>query len=341
MASRWMRKAETPRNPALPQDPVSRQLVTAVQDLRYGQLLKTLANGEDDSTMQAIMKPLLEEVAGRLRQEFAAGRNPKQEDTNAMLADHLKQRLTMKQLEALDRDSGTQGSPKDIMAFAEGAVNIQKAAADTALAAADRERQLRLEAEQNAGANAEYARQEEQQKANQQIELMDKMYQNMMAMTEKMADQRFQFAETLHQSALASIQKQAEDAIARISGSTQEAMATKEQLHEREKEILKLQFGHELEKHKIAMPLDKDPQYLHQMNYVYHNRRLQDAELAKLEKETESKLKTDETIRESIPQIIQTVRELTSGGLSFANPFAGGGDQTEGEPAESPGLGGV
>lgn len=323
MANRWLRKADT-RTGFLPTDPVSRQLAGAVNDVRNAQLLEKLTGGSSDM-MSEILKPALQKMGEKLAQQMDGGASPTQQDTNSMLNDYLKQRLTMKQLDALDREAPTTGAPKDVMEFAKGAVDIQQGAAQTAIQMADMERQRRIETEEEMGGAIQHARMDEQQKANQQIEMMDKMYANIMAMAEKMADQRFQFAETLHQNALGSIQKQAQEAIDSLKSTFQEALTTKEQVHQKDVELIKKDHELALARQQAAMPLNQSPEYLWQLLQVEAAKAERTLELQQKQEQHQSTMQTHQLIREQLPEVIKTLGSVFGGAISVDNPLAGGG----------------
>ena len=343
MSNRWTRKAQTARTAPISTDPLSRQLSQAVYDLRNSTIAKQLSGGDtDEMTMQALFKPIVATVAEQLVTQMKQGQAPKQEDVNSIMTDHLKQKLLQKQIEDLDRaGGGPANAPHDVMAFAKGAVDIQQGAAQTAIQMAELERQRRIETEEEMGGTIQAVRQEEQHKAAQQIEWMDKMYATVMGLTKEMSDQKLAFADQLHQSAIQSLSKQAEEAINRIAASSQEALSIKEQVHQKDLELLRHEFTIKELQQKSALPPNADPQYLHAMNYVQFSAAQQQRQLAREDAEHADKLETNRVIREELmPKGIDALHNLsklvTGGGLSIDNPFNNGGAA----PASAPGLGG-
>ena len=343
MSNRWTRKAQTARTAPISADPVSQQLTKAVYDLRNGELVRKLTGGnDDDATLQALFKPIVATVAEQIVTQMKQGQAPKQEDVNSIMTDHLKQRLLQKQIEDLDRaGSGPANAPHDVMAFAKGAVDIQQGAAQTALQMADIERQRRMEAEEEVSAAAAYARQDEQQKANQTIEIIKEMNAVNMGMLEKVHATELQFKDYQLNTTVASITKATEDAIARITAASQEALALKEQLHQKDLENIQLKHEKERAEARSSLPPNADPQYLHAMNWVEWQKLQQQRQLLREDAEHADKLETNRVIREELmPKGIDALHNLsklvTGGGLSIDNPFNTGGAA----PASAPGLGG-
>lgn len=341
MSNRLLRQSQIPRG-YNPPDPVSNLLAGTVKDVRNAEILSRMSGGNKD-LMNKILEPALMKLGNRLASEIDGGHSPSQEDANEILNQHLKRMLIKKEIEGSDNNH----TPKDVMAFAEGAVNIQKAAADTAMATADRERQLRLEAEQNAGASAEYARQEEQQKAATQMEWAEKMYQMMNAATERTHKTELDFRDYQLKTTVENLEKMAQEAIARISGASQESSALKDQLHQKELEVLKIQHEAELVKHKASLPLNQSPEFLHQMNWVQWQALQQQRQLEREDAEHADKLETTKAIREKfIPEGLEAfknaVQAFTGGNLSLDNPFGPSTPETGDVmmPAQGPGLGG-
>lgn len=347
MANRWTRKAHDPHTVTVGTDPLSRQLSQAVYDLRNSTIAKQLSGGDaDEVTMQGLFKPIVATVAEQMVAKMKEGQAPQQEDVNTIMMEHLKQRLLQKQIDELDRggDRGNGGMPKDVMAFAEGAVNIQKAAADTAMSVADRERQLRLEAEQNAAGMAQYAREEEQQKANQSIELMREMQTMVMTMMEKSHTQDMAFKDYQMNTTVESLKKTAEDAIASLKTNFQEALALKDELHQHKLDLVSKDHELKLVKQQAALPLNQDPQYLHQVNWVNWQAEQQKRQLAREDAEHADKLETSRVIREDIlPQGLSAIKSFADAfagrPLSIDNPFGGGGSP-ESVTTGGPGIGG-
>lgn len=337
MANRWMRNAER-RVSNLPVDPVSRQIAVATQDLRNIKALQALNAGGDEASLQTILKPILEAVGQKVVEAMNQGQAPKQDDVTAMMAEHLKQRLALKQFQLLEGEEHAGGAPHDVMAFAKGAVDIQQGAAQTAIQMAEIERQRRMEAEEEVSAAAAYARQEEQQKAQQNIEIIKEMNAMNQTLLQQLHTKEMEFKDYQMKTTVESIQKAAEDAIARISASSQEALALKDQLTQHQIEALKKDYEIEKLKTQSALPLNQNPEYIHQLNWVNFNALQQQQALQHEQEKHESVLATHAMIREQLPNVIQTVREFAGGRISVDNPLA-----SEGAPPApgGPGLGGI
>lgn len=341
MANRWTRKAAEPHTITMTTDPVSRKLSQAVQDLRNGTLAKQLSGGDaDDVTIQAIFKPIVATMAEQIMAQMKQGQTPQQEDVNAIMTEHLKRRLLQKQIEDLDRgnDRNRESAPKDVMAFAEGAVNIQKAAADTAMAGQDRERQLRLEAEQNAGEAAAYARQEEQQKASQTIDIIREMNTAQTAMLEKMHATEMAFKDYQMNTTVESIRKATEEAIAQITKASQDAAALKDQLHEKDLKLLDLQHQTTLAKNQASLPLNQDPQYLWSMLHINNQAAQLEQQRTQDGEKHASLMETHAMIRKQMPDVVKLLGNVFAGGFSVDNPLAGQGAPP---PPDAPGIGGL
>lgn len=347
MSQRMMRKAQTLPG-FVPTDPLSTQIERSLRDERNLRALEMIRQQDNKGgpAFDAVVMPIVQKVAEQVKAQLDQGSQPKQEDTNQMLNDYLKQRLTMKQLDALDREGQTGNAPKDLMAFAEGAVNIQKGAAETALSLAEMERQRRIETEEEMGGAIQHARQEEQQKANQTIEMIREMNAMVVQMTRDMAEQRLSFAEQLHQNALQSIQKQAEEAIQRLSSTFQDTMTTKDQVHQKDLELIKKDHELALLKHQTTMPLSQDPDYIWKMDQIHRDRMRWEQDHTHKDQQHQAWLETQKALREDIlPDALKTVRSVFGGGISMDNPLAGGPppdpDPDASSPGSGPGLGGL
>lgn len=338
MGNRWYRQSQTAK-PGGATDPVSRQLETAVRDARNAAALNHLVEGKDQSTIDALLKPIIATMAQKITEQMQNGTTPPQSETNAMFKAHLEQRLTMKQLDALDaKDTHGQG-PKDVMAFAEGAVNIHKGSAETAMQVAEFERQRRLEVEQDMAGSMQSIRQEEQQKAQQQIDAVEKMQTLVMSMMEKMHTREIEYKDREHQSSVAAIQKAAEDAITKMQSSFQTTQLTSEQLWAKEKELLELKHNHELSKQKSTLPLNADPKYIWEMDHIEWNRKERELEYAERETKRQAQAEMFKTIQENVPEALRTIGQALSGGVSADNPLSQPPSSSP-TAAPSPGLGG-
>lgn len=341
MASRsnmWLRQSQAPRATYTPTDPVSQQLERAVRDVRNAQTLEAMVGGKDDATTQAILTPILETVAQKVRETLAAGQTPKQDDTNQMLHDYLKQRLTMKQLDALEGNPAA-SLPIDMMKFAEGAVNIQKAAAETAMSVADKERQLRLEAEQNVDGAAAYAREQEQQKAQQTIDIIKEMQATVLSMMEKSHAKDLEFKDYQMTATVESLKKTAEDAIASLKSTFENALSLKDQIFEHKTKLLEKDHALDLLNHKLAAQAPADPDYTWKMDQIQRDRLTWEREHKHQEAKDEEMIKTLGSLRtDIIPQAMDIMKTVLGGGLSIDNPFGPG---NAGNPPDNPGLAGT
>ncbi len=337
MANRWMRQAEQ-RVSNVPQDPVSNQIARSLKDERNLLALDVIRKNSGSAGLDAILLPIVQTVAEKVKEQLDQGGTPKQEDTTQLLNGYLKQKVTMLQIDDLERKNGGNGAAPDVMAFAKGAVDIQQGAAQTAIRMAEIERQRRMEAEEEVSAAAAYARQEEQQKAQQTIEIIKEMNAMNQTMLQQLHTKEMEFKDYQMKTTVESIQKAAEDAIARISASSQEALALKDQLTQHQIEALKKDYEIEKLKTQSALPLNQNPEYIHQLNWVNFNALQQQQALQHEQEKHESVLATHAMIREQLPNVIQTVREFAGGRISVDNPLASEGAPP---PPTGPGLGGI
>ena len=318
MASRWARQAQTPRG-ATPTDPIHTQLKNAAADARNAAILKSLRGDGDDESLRAILAPILNEMGQQMVQQMRGGQAPKQDDVTEWLNQRLKQKILMKELDGDDN----RHAPKDVMAFAEGAVNIQKAAADTAMSVAEKERQLRLEAEQNMGAAADYARQDEQQKANQTIAMMDKMQTMVLGMMKESHAKELEFKDYQAKSAFERLEKMTADAIDRLSRTHEETQKAQEATHQKELALREMQHELALLKMQSSLPTGTDPDYLWKLAQLEDHKERKQLERMHMHDEHEVKQATYKLIHDELPKRLdQWMQIVGKGKVAAGNPLA-------------------
>lgn len=338
-ANGWLKRANRARSHVIPTDPASKQLAAAVADVRNAETLRRLSKPEQDE----ITAQLQDQVKQRLLLKQLDALDEKgqlvpQDDLSAKLNTYLNQKLALKQLEALDAPKND--SPKDVMAFAEGAVNIQKAAAETALQHAAQERERRIEAEESVGDAIESAVKAERTQSE--------LYLKLFAETKESQIQREKENAALVREML---QAQHSREMAEVKAMMAELAHTKDLETERiklqaeaEKERLRSEYDLKLKMiekdlliDKLKTPVGLTPEQQWQMDQIAAAREERKIELEHKKSVHASDLEIRDAIVENIPTVLNSLTSVLGGGLSPNNPLAGKAPTPEAQTSDVPG----
>ena len=340
-ANGWMKRAGRARNQIIPTDPASRQLAAAVADVRNAETLKRLAKPDQDEITSQLQDQVKQRMLLKQLDALDGHGNPVPQDEMTMkLNAYLNQRLALKQLESLDAPKNE--APKDIMQFAEGAVNIQKAAADTALGLAAQERELRREAEESIGGAVEEAVKQERSQSELYLKLFAETKDSQIQREKENAALMREMLQAQHSREMAEVKAMMADL---AHSKDQEAERIRAQA-ELEKERLKNDFDLKLklldkdiqiDKLKSAVPVGAAPEYQWQMDQIEAAR--EDRKLEREQKKSihASDLEIRDAIVENIPTVLNSLTSVLGGGLSPNNPLAGKAPKSEPQTSDAPG----
>lgn len=339
MSNRWQRKAEERKQGPVGNDPVSRQLATAVTDVRNAEMLQRLTGGREDANMQALLKPILETMAQQIvAQMQGGGKMPAQDETTAKLHQTLD-RLTMAQVAKSLVGSDTQSLPVTEMA------QVNKMAMDTFKDVAATERQRREDAESDVGGQIEYAVQRERDHQNFVLELFKTTNEREMAREREIAAIREQIVEAKHSQEFTQLQemlraalsaKEAENAALREKFAVERAqleMSHETQLKLRDKDL-------EIEKIKASQPVAATPELLWQTHQINHAIAADNQELQHKKELHKATLATFEDIKQHVPKALDILGQAVGGTLSLGNPLKGAPPRPD-DDAAAPGLAGA
>lgn len=327
-----LRRVQRSKNQQFAPSPVTAQIAEAVRTVANVETLNRLRRTKGDDWMEAMMKPILQKVAGQLNQQLdQTGKLPAQDETSALIN-------KMIQLQAVKAMGGhAEGGESQL----NQTLQVMKTAAEAHKEVAQIERQRREEAETDVGGQIDAALTREQQRNDFMMSLIKETKDQELKREKELADLRVALVETRQSQEVSAINEKLDRV---LNAKDQEILSIRA---EAEKERIRLEAEHKTQlamkdkdyeiadlRKQSALPLSADPQYLHQVNWVQHSARTMEQEERHKEESHKSWLKTQETLRDELPNVIQTVRDIVGGGISADNPLA------QAPTPDGPGLGG-
>lgn len=342
--NRWMHQGAKRQMANAPSDATSAYIMQALKDKRNLEALEMLDSNHDKATTQAILNPILQLVAERVKETLAQGGVPKQDETTQLLNDHLKRTLTMRQIEDLDRRGSQNGSP-----IAE-TLQVMKAAGDAHRELSEMATRRAEQAEAEAAGQVGFAVQTERERNDFIMSIFSETKAQELKREQDMAQLQMKLMET-----------QSSQQVAILSAKLDQLLMSKDQELERYKAQVELEKtrllaeaqvqlaikdkDHEIERLKqhSALPPSADPQYLYHMSWVRAQEEDRAAARAQQQAEHENRLKMYDWVREDVGpkglDTLTTIAKQFGGGLSVDNAAAAAGVPPK--PPSAPGIGGA
>lgn len=299
--------------------PLDRELADAVRGAKAVGVVRAL-NPAPDPNLTALLAPVIQTVGEQLADQV---RRTGQAPTADEVTDKIKRLLDLKTLNAIEnpQPAPQPTSATEMMGLAQAAASIHQGAAETALAQAEQERVRRAEAEDSAGAQASYARQDEATKWAAVLEMTKDTNATVINLMQQLAAQQRQADLAGFQQTLSAIN----DKLEIHTAAQARELEARERLHasdlaakdrEAEFKLRELDYQHKL----AAAPRSETPQDLLNKTWAEQQGRLIRVEAD--DKEAEAVARRE---REHITNdIYQDVREELPGLLKGVAGFLGG-----------------
>lgn len=249
--SGWLRRnAKAPQY----QDPLDHEAAVAMKRLSRARLLKEMKRDEGGDLKMAedhFLKPVLGAVGQRVGEVLT--REPVPVDPSDEAVKKLTNAAVISKLTQPPAQSGT-----EMVGVLAEVTKVHQGLAQNALSLAEQERQRRQEAEEDAAAQAQAARLDEREKAQQEITFQKTMMDQITALQLAIAADRHERDNEKYEDLLSRLEKTANKAIEEVTKAGQERIAAKEREFQWERE--KWHLERQVEALQNAVPRAATPE---------------------------------------------------------------------------------